>query len=112
VDSIQKKYRIPKIQSTELKKLNKRRDQVKTLQSHMGWRRNQSLDGREGRAWEGKWTWGGRWHLEGNTVWYWVREKDLSPEGQQKEWNQASSGCRRMVVPPECTRDLGGKIFS
>jgi hypothetical protein len=23
---------------------------------------------------------------EGNLIWYWVREKDCNPEGQQKEW--------------------------
>jgi hypothetical protein len=33
---------------------------------------------------------------EGNLIWYWVREKDRSPEGQQKEWKQAISGGRRL----------------
>jgi hypothetical protein len=27
----------------------------------------------------------------GNMIWHWVREKDWSPEGQQKEWKQATS---------------------
>jgi hypothetical protein len=34
--------------------------------------------------------------------------KDWSPEGQQKEWKQATSGWEH---PPECTRDLGGRRF-
>jgi hypothetical protein len=33
---------------------------------------------------------------EGNLIWYWVREKDWRPEGQQKEWEQATSGGRRL----------------
>jgi hypothetical protein len=40
---------------------------------------------------------------------YWVREKDRSPEGQQKECKQATSGIRRLVEPPECTRALEGE---
>jgi hypothetical protein len=44
---------------------------------------------------------------EKNIIRYWVREKDRSPEGQQKEWKQATSGGRRSRDPPECTRDLG-----
>jgi len=29
-----------------------------------------------------------------------VREKDSSPEGQQKEWKQATSGGRSLGRPP------------
>ena len=36
---------------------------------------------------------------EGNMVWYWVREKEWSPEGQQKEWKQATPGNRRLGKP-------------
>jgi hypothetical protein len=32
-------------------------------------------------------------------TWYWVREKDLSPEDQQKEWKQATSGGRKLEEP-------------
>ena len=42
---------------------------------------------------------GGEWKGEGNLIWYWVREKVWSPEGQQKEWNQATSGNRRLGEP-------------
>jgi hypothetical protein len=48
--------------------------------------------------------WGG-----GNLIWYWVREKDWSPEGLQKECKQATSGNRRLGGLPEFTRDRGGE---
>jgi hypothetical protein len=38
--------------------------------------------------------------------------KGLKPQGQQKEWKQATSGNIRLGDPPECTRDLGGERFS
>jgi hypothetical protein len=38
---------------------------------------------------------GGR---KGNLIWYWVRKKDRSSEGQQKEWKQATSGNGRLGV--------------
>jgi hypothetical protein len=47
---------------------------------------------------------------KGNLIWYWEREKDWSPECQQKEWKQATSGNRRLRGDlPKCTRDLAGK---
>ena len=39
-------------------------------------------------------------------------EQDRSSEGQQKEWKQASSRCRRWVYPLECPKDLGGERIS
>jgi hypothetical protein len=36
---------------------------------------------------------------EGNLIWHWEREKDWSPEGQQKKWKQATSGDRRLGRP-------------
>jgi hypothetical protein len=45
---IPKKYRIPRIQSTELKKVKKSKAQVRMPQLHLGRRRNQS-QGAEGR---------------------------------------------------------------
>jgi hypothetical protein len=77
-------------------------------------RRKLSEVWKKGGTWVGKWT-GWREHGgEGNLIWYWVREKDRSPEGQQKEWKQATSGNRRLGVggAPECTRDLGGEGLS
>jgi hypothetical protein len=32
-------------------------------------------------------------------IWYWLREKDWIPEGQQKECKQASLGGSRLGVP-------------
>jgi hypothetical protein len=43
--------------------------------------------------------WVGECEEEGNLIWYWVREKEPSPEGQQKEWKQATSGNRRLGGP-------------
>jgi hypothetical protein len=54
-----KKYRIPKIQSTELKKANKLRAQVRMPQSHLGKRRKQSQGGKGGRDLGRKGDWGG-----------------------------------------------------
>jgi hypothetical protein len=84
----QKKYRIPKIQSTELKKINKLKcpsvdtsvllgRQKKAITSRKGGRET----GREGGTWEGKWTLGGGGEEvesggEGNLIWYWARKKD------------------------------------
>jgi hypothetical protein len=44
---------------------------------------------------------------EGNMIRYWVGGRGLKPEGQQKEWKQATSGVRKRWDSPECTRDLG-----
>jgi hypothetical protein len=53
----------------------------------LGEKRKQSQVRREGGTWEGKWIEGwGREREEGNLVWYWVREKDQSPEVQKKKW--------------------------
>jgi hypothetical protein len=48
----------------------------------------------------------------GSLIWYWVREKDWIPEGQQKEWKQTTMGGRRLGYPPECSRDLGCERLS
>jgi hypothetical protein len=48
----------------------------------------------------------------GNKIRYWVVvvKQNGSPEGQQKEWKQATSGgSRGLENPLECTRDLGGE---
>ena len=39
--------------------------------------------------------------VEGNLLWFWVKEKDRSPEGQQKEGEQAISGNRRFGGTPK-----------
>jgi hypothetical protein len=47
-------------------------------QSHLGERRKQSQVGREDRMDLGRNVdrVGGQWGVEGNLIWYWVREKD------------------------------------
>jgi hypothetical protein len=60
--SQKKKYRLSKIQSTELKKVNK----LKDASVQLG-RRKQPLVGREGGTWEVKWL--GIWEEDGNLIW-------------------------------------------
>jgi hypothetical protein len=48
ISTPQKKYRVPKIQSTELKKIKKLKCPSEGPQSHLGERRKQSQVGREG----------------------------------------------------------------
>jgi hypothetical protein len=72
-------------------------------------------EGEGGRDLEEKGDGGGDFGGDGNMIWYWVGEKGQkgrSSEGQQKEWKQETSGCRRWGEPPECTRDLGGERLS
>ena len=54
------------------------------------------------------------WMRERNLDWYWEKEMDCIPEGQQKEWKQATSGNRSLGGgdTPECTRDQEGKVLS
>jgi hypothetical protein len=72
----QRLYRIPKIHSTELKKLNKLK--CPSEDSSFSLRREKKAitsweGGRElGRKVDGVW---GRWG-ERNKIWYWVRKKD------------------------------------
>jgi hypothetical protein len=42
---------------------------------------------------------GGESEGEGNLIWYYVREKDQSLKGQQKEWKQEISGNRSLGGP-------------
>jgi hypothetical protein len=86
VDICQKKYRIPKIQSTELKKFNKLKCPSENASVPLG-REKKAITSREGgRDLGGKVNRveGGEERGERNLIWYWVREKDWSPEGQQK----------------------------
>jgi hypothetical protein len=39
---------------------------------------------------------GGGVRKKGILIWYWVREENRSPEGQQKNWKKATSGHRRL----------------
>jgi hypothetical protein len=100
VDIIQKKknYRIPKIQSTELEKVNKLKCPSEDSSVPLGREKKAITNfggggpGRESQQEE-------EWEKEGNLIWYWVREKDWSSAGQQKEWKQATSGNKRLGEP-------------
>jgi hypothetical protein len=75
-----KKYRIPRIYSTELKKVSKLKcPNEDTPQSHLEEKRKQSQVWRDGGIWEGKWTGRILGGEEVNLIWYWVREKNRSP---------------------------------
>jgi hypothetical protein len=71
-----KRYRIPKIQSTELKKLNKLKCLSKDTSVPLGREKKAITSGEGGRSLGRKV--GGMWRVgwDGNLIWYWVREKD------------------------------------
>ena len=71
-----KKYRIPKIQSTELKKVNKLKCPSEDASVPLGREKKAITSGEGGRDLGGKVDGGGQRGLEGNLIWYWVREKD------------------------------------
>jgi hypothetical protein len=56
------------------------RAQVRMPQSHLGGRRKQSLTSAKAGTWDWMWS-GGGVGGEVNLIWYWVREKDWSPDG-------------------------------
>ena len=68
-----KKYRIPKIQSTELKKINKLKCPSEDSSVLLG-RENKATSKWGEREGSGKGRGWGR--EEGNMIWYWVGEKD------------------------------------
>ena len=71
------KYRIPKIQSTELKKVNKLKCPSEDASISLGREKKAITSGRrDGGIWEGKWLEGEEGvGGEDNLIWYWVREK-------------------------------------
>ena len=70
-----KKYRIPKIQSTELKKVNKLKCPSEDASVPLGREKKAITSGEGGRDQRGKVN-GRAVEEEGNLIWYWVREKD------------------------------------
>ena len=73
--SQKKKYRLSKIQSTELKKVNKLKCPSEDASVPLG-REKKAITSGEGGTWKGKeMGWEGR-EVRGNLIWYWVREKD------------------------------------
>ena len=63
------------------------------------WEREESYHkwgGSKGPGRESEWEEKGE---KGNLIWYWVREKDWKPEGQQRELKQVMSGDRRSGGP-------------
>ena len=103
-----KQYRIPRIQPTELKKVNRPKGPRENASTHLGGRRKESrrAGGREGTGWENG---VGRGKGEHDQVW---GTQERSPEGQQNEWKQAALGGGRWEDPLECTRDLGSERLS
>mgnify|MGYP007107459760 CR=1 FL=1 len=74
--SQKKKYRISKIQSTELKKVNKLKGPSEDARAPLGREKKAITSGEGGRDLGEKVDGvGGQW-VEGNLIWYWVREKD------------------------------------
>ena len=63
-------YRILKIQSTELQKVNKLKGPSEDARAPLG-REKKAITSEEGEIWEGKGTGG---VAEGNMVWYWAGE--------------------------------------
>jgi hypothetical protein len=77
VDIGQKKYRIHKIYSTELKNLNKLKCPSEDASIPLGREKKAITIGEVGRNLGEKVDRvGGGWGREGNLIWYWVREKD------------------------------------
>jgi hypothetical protein len=70
-----KKYRIPKIQSTDITKVNKLKGPSEDASVPLGREKKTITSRRDRGTWEEKWT-GLGGHREGNLIWYWVREKD------------------------------------
>ena len=70
-----KKYRIPKIQSTEPKKFSKLECPSEDASVPLGREKKAITSGEGGRnlGGEGDGEW---WWRERNLIWYWVREKD------------------------------------
>jgi hypothetical protein len=99
-----KKYRIPRIQFIELRKVNKRSAQVRKPQSHLGERRKQSQEVKGGRERSG-WGRGKVKHdqvLGGGGRREALRASKMNGNMQPRGWGD----------PLECTRDLGGKRLS
>ena len=71
-----KKYRITKIQSSELKKVNKLKGPSEEASVPLGREKKAITSGEGGMDLGGKVDGGGQIGLEGNLIWYWVREKD------------------------------------
>ena len=73
---IRKKYRIYKIQSTEFKRLNKLKCPSEDASVPLGREKKAITSGEGGRDLGGKVDGVGKWRVEGNLMWHWVREKD------------------------------------
>jgi hypothetical protein len=71
------KDRIPKIQSIELKKVNKLKCPSKDASIPLGREKKAIKNGEGGRERSGRESgWWGQWEGKGNLIWYWAREKD------------------------------------
>ena len=71
------RYRIPKIQSTDLKSVNKLESPSQDASVSPTWEREESNHKWRGREGTGRVSgWGREWVRERNLIWFWVREKD------------------------------------
>ena len=76
MDISQEKYRIPKIQSTELKKVNKLKCPSEDASVPLGREKKTITSGEGGRDLQGNMDRVGGSGGKENLIWYWVREKD------------------------------------
>jgi hypothetical protein len=91
VDISQKKYRIPRIQSIELKKANKLKGSNEDAPIPLE-RENKAIKasrGREGPGWKRR---GERGREKGSMIRFWWKRETGSPKGHQNEWKYVTTG--------------------
>ena len=84
-----KKYRIPRIQSTDLKKLNSSKGPSEDISIPLGREKRSQGRDMEETGWE---SWGRGAGRRGNVIRYWGGVQEWSPDGQQNEWKDTTSG--------------------
>ena len=109
MDISQKKYRIPKIQPTELKKINELKCPSEEASVPLG-REKKATTSEEGERNLGGKEDGG-WG-EGNMIRYWGKGWTLALEASRKNGNRHPLEVGGWGDPPECTRELGGDRIS
>jgi hypothetical protein len=110
VDISHKKYKIPRIQSTDFKKVNKQKGPSEDASLLLGRKKKAEDRGREGPGWEteGEGGTGPSMAMGG-----WGKRQERSPEGQQKEWKYATLGDEKLEGGPlESSRGLRSERLS
>jgi hypothetical protein len=107
-----KKYKIPKILSTEIKKVNRLKCPSENTSIPFGSDKKVIKSG-EGGTWKEKWTGRGSWGKRG--IWAgigWGKSTEAL-KASRKNWNRQPQEIGGWGGDsPECTRDLGGKRLS